>query len=179
MDALDKYKVNLKDLQAGVATYRFELDDAFFELVGGTLVKGGHADVMLSVEEKGGIYALIFHIRGVVCVPCDRCLDDMDVAVDTENVLNVKVGTEYSDEGDVVVVPEDDPACNVAWNIYEFIALSIPVAHVHEEGKCNAAMMEMLAAHLVTSEDMDDTGGGEKAEVTDPRWDKLKDIINN
>ena len=176
MDALDKYKVNLKDLQAGVATYRFELDDAFFELVGGTLVKGGHADVMLSVEEKGGIYALIFHIRGVVCVPCDRCLDDMDVAVDTENVLNVKVGTEYSDEGDVVVVPEDDPACNVAWNIYEFVALAVPVVHVHDEGQCNVEMAKTLAEHMVDSpmEKEESESGGQEI---DPRWSELKKII--
>ena len=185
MDALDKYKVNLKDLQAGVATYRFELDDAFFELVGGTLVKGGHADVMLSVEEKGGIYALIFHIQGVVCVPCDRCLDDMDVAVDTENVLHVKVGTEYSDEGDIIILPCDKAVLNVAWIIYEFIALEVPLTHVHEPGHCNAEMAEMLAAHLVTSpeegefSDDGDRGQENDGKPSDSRWDKLREILDN
>ena len=179
MSVLDNYNIDLNDVRSDAVDYRFDLDRQFFDAVESTLLRGGKVAVDLKVKKNGGAYAFVFRINGMVQVPCDRCLDDMDLMIETERELTVKVGEEYSDEGDVVVVPEDDPAFNVAWNIYEFIALSIPVAHVHEEGKCNAAMMEMLAAHLVTSEDMDDTGGGEKAEVTDPRWDKLKDIINN
>ena len=176
MDVLDNYKVNLNDLQAGVAEYRFELDDAFFETVKGTLVNGGHVSVTLHAERERGAYAFTFHIKGVVRVPCDRCLDDMEVAVDSENVLDVKLGEEYVDDGDVIVLPKDSPVFNVAWNIYEFVALAVPGVHVHDEGQCNVEMAKTLAEHMVDSpmEKEESESGGQEI---DPRWSELKKII--
>lgn len=34
----------------------------------------------------------------------------------------------------MVIVPEEDGYINVAWFMYEFIALSIPMKHVHAPG---------------------------------------------
>lgn len=91
-------------------------------------------------------------------MPCDRCLDDMEQAIDTESVLMVKLGDDYADEGELVIVPFEDGTLNVAWHIYEFIALEIPIKHVHEPGKCNVAMIEALQGHsaVISGEDEDD-----------------------
>ena len=75
---------------------------------------------------------------------------------------------------------------NVAWFIYEFIELSLPMKHVHAPGKCNKAMMGTLNKHLCTSaeeESLDDADLEEEPEdesrETDPRWDDLKKILDN
>ncbi len=99
MDVLDSYKIDLKNMRTDVAEYQFALDDAFFEAVEGTLVKSGKADADLKIRESGGAYVFTFHIKGTVHVPCDRCLDDMDVEIETERMLTVKLGDEYADEG--------------------------------------------------------------------------------
>lgn len=97
MDVLDSYKIDLKNMRTDVAEYQFALDDAFFEAVEGTLVKSGKADADLKIRESGGAYVFTFHIKGTVHVPCDRCLDDMDVEIETERMLTVKLGDEYAD----------------------------------------------------------------------------------
>lgn len=113
-------------------------------------------------------------------MPCDRCLDDMDVEIETERMLTVKLGDEYADEGDMMILPYEDAILNVAWIIYEFIVLEVPLTHVHEPGHCNVEMMEALAAHLVTSSEKPDGSEEEKGadeesgKPVDPRWNKLK-----
>ena len=185
MDVLDSYKIDLKNMRTDVAEYQFALDDAFFEAVKGTLVKSGKADADLKLRESGGAYVFTFHIKGTVHVPCDRCLDDMDVEIETERMLTVKLGDEYADEGDMMILPYEDAILNVAWIIYEFIVLEVPLTHVHEPGHCNVEMMEALAAHLVTSSEKPDGSEEEKSadeesdKPIDPRWNKLKKILDN
>ena len=44
---------------------------------------------------------------------------------------------------------------NVAWNIYEFISLEVPMRHVHPEGECHGEVEELLeqygAEYLISS----------------------------
>ena len=102
--------------------------------------------------------------------------------------------TEYAEEGDnLIVIPEEEGEINVAWFMYEFIALAIPMKHIHAPGKCNKAMTSKLNKHLKTNanEDSDvddsfDAGGGEDIvieeeveEQIDPRWNELKKILDN
>ena len=134
------------------------------------------------------MFEMNFQIEGVVMVPCDRCLDDMEIPIDTHNRLVVKFGKEYAEESDeVVVIPEDEGAINLAWFLYEFIALAIPMKHVHAPGKCNKAMMGALSKHLRSSADdedyMDDVEENDadldvEREI-DPRWKDLKKILDN
>ena len=84
----------------------------------------------------------------------------------------------------------DDGELNIAWFLYEFIALTIPLKHVHQAGKCNKSMSAKLRKHAARSmdesedaasyddEDVVDEVPGE-GEETDPRWDELKKIIDN
>ena len=93
--------------------------------------------------------------------------------METENVLRVKLGEEYADEGDIVVVPEQDGDINIAWYLYEFIALALPLKRVHAPGKCNNDMLGKLKKHSAGSvADVDEDGEQE----VDPRWAGLKNI---
>lgn len=184
MDVLGSYRIDLKNMRTDSETYRFSLDNAFFDAVEGTLVRNGNVGVTLRVSKAAGIYELRFHIEGCVTVPCDRCLDDMELRIDTESVLRAKLGDEYADEGDMVVVPFEDGTLDVAWHIYEFIVLEVPIQHVHEPGHCNTEMIKVLAQHSATIRDEADDNSGEDTgddggKPTDPRWDKLKEILDN
>ena len=53
------------------------------------------------------MFEMDFRIEGVVSVPCDRCLDDVEIPIETRNRLVVKFGKEYAEESEeVVVIPE-------------------------------------------------------------------------
>ena len=89
-----------------------------------------------------------FRQKALSFVPCDRCLDEMEITHLTSDKLKVKLGSSFAEEGDIVVVPEEDGYINIAWFLYEFIALNIPMKHVHAPGKCNKGMVGKLSKHL-------------------------------
>ena len=166
------------------AQYEFQLDNQFFMDLDAPEVQKGHVNVALNVRKTSGIYQLDFHLEGQVIVICDRCLDEMEQPIETEDRLKVKLGSEYSEVDDMVVVPEEEGYINVAWFIYEFIALSIPMKHVHAPGKCNKDMVSKLSKHLrVSGDDEEEFEGMEdivdEPREIDPRWNELKKILDN
>ena len=166
------------------AEYEYRLDNQFFLDLDASEVQKGQVNVILKVRKTSGVYQLDFHTKGKVVVICDRCLDEMEQLIETEDQLKVKLGSEYSEVDDIVVVPEEDGYINVAWFIYEFIALSIPMKHVHAPGKCNKDMESKLSKLLrVSADEEDEFENSDESEETshpiDPRWNELKKILDN
>ena len=167
------------------AEYQYQLDNDFFLDLDAPEVQKGQVNVTLKVRKTSGIYQLDFHTEGKVIVICDRCLDEMEQPIETEDRLKVKLGSEYSEVDDMVVVPEEEGYINVAWFIYEFIALSIPMKHVHAPGKCNKDMVSKLSKHLrVSADDEEDefdsiVDTDDRPQEIDPRWNELKKILDN
>lgn len=162
----------------------------FFAHIDGPEVQKGKVNVELTVKKTSRAFELSFQTEGIVWVPCDRCLDEMEQPVTSSDKLMVKFGHEYAEEGDnLIVIPEEEGEINVAWFMYEFIALAIPMKHVHAPGKCNKAVTSKLNKHLRTSGDDDaeeSFGAGEDIvvedeaeEQIDPRWNELKILDNN
>ena len=187
----DKYKIDLKGMQADSMNFEFVLDNEYFAHIDGPEVQKGKVNVQLSVKRTSRSFELNFQTDGTVCVPCDRCLDDMEVSVTSTDRLVVKFGHEYAEEGDnLIVIPEEEGAINVAWFMYEFIALAIPMKHVHAPGKCNKAMTSKLSKHLKRDANSDNADDFEDDDITiededaeevqiDPRWNELKKILDN
>jgi uncharacterized metal-binding protein YceD (DUF177 family) len=182
----DKYKIDLKGMKEDVANYDFLLDNTFFSDIDSPEVQKGKVNVALTVKRTSGAFELSFQTNGFVIVACDRCLDDMEQAVESSDKIFVKFGADYSEEGDnLVVVPEDEGEINVAWFMFEFVALAIPMKHVHAPGKCNKEMTSKLKCHLRTEagdEDADmemSDGDAEAEDKFDPRWSELKKILDN
>ena len=169
MNGLESLKIDLKGLKDEETSLDFILDEGYFEALDGADVKKGSLHVSVSIRKATGFFEFNFHTDGIVIIPCDRCLDDMELPVDTDNRLIVKLGSNYSEEDDIIVVPEDEGILDMAWFIYEFVTLAIPIRHVHAPGKCNPAMtkaLEELSADRSSDE--------ESTQPIDPRWEKLK-----
>ena len=92
----------------------------------------------------------------------------MDQPVETDTRLTVKFGCEYSEEGDIIVMEENEGILDLTWIIYESVALAIPIRHVHAPGKCNTAMTEVLE-ELSADRSSDE----ESDQLVDPRWSEL------
>ncbi len=168
MCSLELLKVDLKGLKEEETSLDFNLDDAYFKALDGADVKNGSLHVSVSIRKATGFFEFQFHTEGIVIIPCDRCLDDMEQPVETDNRLVVKLGSAYSEEDDVIVVSEDEGILDMAWFIYEFVALVIPIRHVHAPGKCNPAMTQALE-ELSADRSSDE----ESNQPIDPRWEKL------
>jgi len=181
----DSYKVALKSLPRGASEYQFLLNNEFFANIGAEDIQKGKLTANLVVKAGGSSFDLSFTIEGVAVVSCDRCLDDMELPVATTGHLTVKFGKEFSEEGDdIVIIPEEEEYINLAWFLYEFVALSVPLKHVHLPGKCNKDMSQKLKKHSAKDGDDDEfdmgdvvvTDEGDDSETLDPRWDALKKL---
>jgi len=181
------YNISLKNLSFGVHAYAYELDRKFFEAIDGEEVRKGNVRAAVTVKRTSSTFEFDFELNGVVKVPCTRCLDDMNQEVNTRNRLIVKFGKEYSEESDeIVIIPEEEGEINIAWFLYEFIALCIPIKHVHPAGECNRTVSSKLRKHRAVSTDEEETdeelieddelAGEEDSKSQDPRWDALKGL---
>ena len=166
---LETLKIDLKGLNEGVNYLEFDLDDTYFKAIDAPEVGQGKVRVLLDITRTGNdFFTLDFHETGVVMVPCDICLDPMEQSIETTQRLEVKLGTENSEEDDLVMVAEDEGILDITWYLYEFIALAIPIKHVHAPGKCNPAMIRTLEEYSATR-------SGQEGNETpmDPRWEAL------
>ena len=171
MCSLESYKIDLKGVKDETTRLDFDLNDDFFGALDGSQLEHGALHVSVSIRKMAGFFELLFHTEGSVVVTCDRCLDDMDQPIETDNKLMVKLGDTYSEDDDTVTIDENEGMLDLSWFIYEFIMLAIPIKHVHAPGKCNSAMtqkLEELSGAVRSSE--------EEEEAIDPRWEALKHL---
>jgi len=179
-------------MSTDIQTIEYKLDNVFFSNIGSDDIQKGKLIVNLTVKKISMMFEFNFRIEGTIVISCDRCLDDMDFAVSTNNRLIVKLGREYAEESDeIVVIPEEEGEINLAWFLYEFIVLTIPIKHIHAPGKCNKVMTSKLKKYSPKSgEDNDDfdfsetdedyiNSDEEEENATDPRWDTLKGFIDD
>ena len=178
-------------MTSDVCEYEYQLGDDFFSCLDEVEIQKGDLHVSLQVTKTSGVYELDFQTEGEVVVTCDRCLDEMNQPVKSLDQLRVRLGEEYDEQEDMIIVPEDEGTINVAWYLYEFIALSIPMKHIHEPGECNEEMLKALSKHLRTIVDGDDEDEDDfdfpsddeteedESRPIDPRWNELKKILDN
>ena len=172
---LSQFLLDFQTIKESEETFSFKLNDEYFKAIEATEVHGGEIETTIKVSRKNGCFEVTFKSEGTITVDCSRCLDPISLPVSTEDKLYVKLGDDYLDEGDdIVFIPEDKQKFDVAWHIYEFIALTIPVQHTHPDGECNEEMMKMLYGS-------DNDSGNNVEEIEeeniDPRWAKLGSLL--
>ena len=191
MSKFDQYNVVLKDLNNETRLLEYKLDNIYFNKIDSPEVQKGNVTAKVSVQQKQNLYELQFTLDGSIIIPCDRCLDSMEQPIHYKEKLQVKFGDSFSEEDEIVIVPESEGAINIAWFLYEFIVLNIPIKHVHPNGECNKTMVTKLRKHITRRKDDDDEDGlalvlddddddfTTEETQTDPRWDGLQNITEN
>ena len=176
MCGLEQFKIDLKALTEGEKILDYVLDDQFFAALSDAEIQGGSLHVSGSIRKAVGFFELLLNISGTVRIPCDRCLDDMDQPIETQLCQVVKLvsqdlmgeGSGNAEQDDLVMVDENDGVLDLAWSIYETIALAVPIQHVHQPGDCNDAMMRVLNEHSAAR-----SSDADAEKEIDPRWEKL------
>lgn len=157
MGKFTAYKVNLAGKSDGHYEQDFEIGKEFFENMENNDILTADIRVHLDMDKRNDAYYCVFRCKGMLQIPCDRCLDPMDHEVDTEYRVTVKYGDSYDDGADnLLVIPYSNQYLNVAYMLYDTILLTIPIRHVHPQGKCNRAMLEALRKHRGASQDDDE-----------------------
>ncbi len=169
------FGIPFKGLKEGKHRFEFKVTDKFFERYPDSEIQQGALEVTVDLLKRATGFETVFKLTGFVMVACDRCLDEYSYKIDYEGKLFFEFGPETEEVSDeLVMLDEKEHTLDAGQYIFEFINLSLPMQNVHgtdENGKslCNQEMIEKLNQHLVNNEN---------DEISDPRWDKLKDLMN-
>jgi len=168
LKVLNDYTIQFVSLKQGIHHYEFNVDNKFFEEFDYFEFSKSNFDVELEFEKKSTMMLLNFNFSGEITVPCDRCLEDLDMDVEGEGGLIIKFGDEpYDGTDDIVILPENAYEINVAQYIYEFIEVNVPQKKAHDEADCDVETLNKLNEFKIKSNDK-----------IDPRWSGL-DKFNN
>ncbi|HRH64929.1 MAG TPA: DUF177 domain-containing protein [Bacteroidia bacterium] len=177
MNGSREFVINFGSLGKGEYEFQFEVNDSFFQRYENSIVQKGHVDVLVVLDKKENLLLFDFTLEGTVTVQCDRCLEDLDLDIESFNELIVKLGEETGEEAeDVIVISPREHELDLAQFIYEYISVLIPLRNVHEDEngnpECDPEVLKELEKHLSHDEKEGDT-------PSDPRWDGLKGINLN
>ena len=128
--------VALDSLELGAHVFDFQLDNAYFGEIENSELLGGEVKVEAHLNLREYDFDLDIAVKGLVQVTCDRCLDEMDVAIDAE-----ENEWEWDDEPKLI---------DLSWLAYELIIVNLPLVHSHQDGGCNPEMDALLQNHLCT-----------------------------
>jgi uncharacterized metal-binding protein YceD (DUF177 family) len=119
---------------------------------------------------------LNFSISGTVNAICDKCAEEFDMPIDSENKLIIKVGqSEAADEmnDDIINIAGNEQKFDLSQYIYEYIILALPSKRVHSlKSDCNKEVLKKF--NLLSIEEKTET-----KEPSDPRWKELMNIKLN
>jgi len=166
---LKNYIIPFKGLSFGVHDYNWEIDKKFFEAIENTEINEGNLTVDLNLEKQERMMIFSFSITGEIKTQCDRCLDDLYIPIELNEVMYYKFGLESKEESDdVIILSDNEYQIDISELINEYIILSLPLKKVHpadENGNndCNKEVIKKL-------EEL-----SEKKTI-DPRWEQLKNL---
>jgi uncharacterized protein len=161
---LKQFTIPFHGLKQGEHRFEYSINELFFEELGYSDIKQGNFKIDLLLLKQASMMTLDFEIAGEMSAICDRCLEEMVLAVNSEQKLFIKFGDETHEETDeVFVLSRSEQEINVAQFIYEYVILSIPTVIAHPEGECDPEIEKKLQELKPKSSD-----------TNDPRWDILK-----
>ena len=140
--------LKLDTMEAGKHRFEWHIDSAYLKAIEHTELLGGQLDaeaqVTVSEEHLGNRnYNVQLKVNGTVQVTCDRCLDEMDIAVDVQDDMTEDAQTIETKQHEI----------DLDWLAYELTIVNLPLVHSHQNGGCNPNMDKLLQNHLCTTEE--------------------------
>jgi len=170
MKDLKEFNIPFVGLKEGKHLFQYKVDNTFFELYDYNEFEKSSINVTLEFVKKSTLFELGFTASGTVNVPCDVTNEYFDLEITATLPLVVKFGQEYNDENEeILILPHEVYQFSVAQFIYEMIVLGIPNKRVHPKVLDGTMETEALEQLKIKKE--------KTVETTDPRWDKLKNLI--
>ncbi len=179
MKTTNQYVISFSGLKLGKHRFEYKIDNAFFDSYSYHDFEDCEVAVEAILDKKSTFMELAFKHKGTVKVPCDLTNEVFDLPIKGKINLVIKFGEEFNnDNEEMLILPHGEHQMDIAQYLYEMIVLSVPQKRVHpgvKEGTLGAEAMEQLSKLSATEPKVKET----KQENTDPRWDKLKQLLTD
>ena len=172
MKSLSPYLIKFSGLKEGIHLFNYELGNKFFKNFDYYDFLDAKLFAELELEKQSTLLNLKFSFNGEIEVQCDVSMESFNLDLETEHAVVVKFKDDIiSTDDKVMFMPAGSHSIDVSHLIYESIILAVPQKKVHpgiENGSLKSEIVEKLEA-LKPKKNF--------KEKTDPRWDKLKDLL--
>lgn len=174
---LKDFDIVFSGLKLGEHQFDFQIDAGFFEAFDYPDFEEAEITATVQFLKRETQLRLDLHLEGRVWVPCDITNDMFWLPLSADARVMVKFGDEFDDsDEELLILPHGEHRLNVAQYLYEMAVLAKPLKVVHPDVEAGTKGQEILdkleALAPEEPEEKDDD------EETDPRWDKLKDLLN-
>lgn len=178
---LQKYDLDIIQLQNKQYEYMFDGDDAFFEALEQDLIQQGHFQAKVVVDKSETMIHTKFEIKGVVELICDRSLDAFEYGFEAKERMIYKLGDHNEElDADMCVIRRDTQSINLASIIFEYIGSALPVKKLHPRYKTDGEEEydeEVIGEIIYTSgKEDDEIVPSPQKETVDARWEVLKKL---
>ena len=172
MKSLSPYLIKFSGLKEGIHLFNYELGNKFFKNFDYYDFLDAKLFAKLELDKQSTLLNLKFSFNGEIEVQCDVSMESFNLDLETEHAVVVKFKDDIiSTDDKVIFMPAGSHSIDVSHLIYESIILAVPQKKVHpgiENGSLKSEIVEKLEA-LKPKKNF--------KEKTDPRWDKLKDLL--
>ena len=172
MKSLSPYLIKFSGLKEGIHLFNYEIGNKFFKNFDYYDFLDAKLFAKLELEKQTTLLNLKFSFNGEIEVQCDVSMESFDLKLETEHAVVVKFKDDIiSTDDKVIFMPAGSHSIDVSHLIYESIILAVPQKKVHpgiENGSLKSEIVEKLE-ELRPKKNFN--------EKTDPRWDKLKDLL--
>ena len=173
MKDLKKFNIQFVGLKEGNHVFNYSIDNKFFETFNFDEFKSSEISITLQFIKKSTLFELEFVARGTVELPCDITNELFNQSIEAKLPLVVKFGPEFNDDNEeILILPHEAYQLNVAQFIYEMIVLAVPNKRVHPkvlDGTMKSEALTKLKELQIKEKNT--------VKETDPKWDKLKNLI--
>lgn len=180
MKELKEFTIPFVGLKVGEHQFDFEISKSFFENF--EYEEFNDVDIKLDVllVKKATLLEFTLSYNGDVNVNCDLTNEPYNQKVLGEYHFVVKFGELYNDEyEDLLIIPHGSYEVNIQQYIYESIVLAMPTRRIHpgiEDGTLKSEILTKLE-ELRPKQSNENTES--EGDTTDPRWDKLKNLLTD
>ena len=164
--------IKFSGLKEGTHLFNYELGNKFFKNFDYYDFLDAKLFARLDLEKQPTLLNLKFSFNGKIEVQCDVSMESFNLELETDHAVVIKFKDDIiSTDDKVIFMPAGSHSIDVSHLIYESIILAVPQKKVHpgiENGSLKSEIVEKLEA-LKPKKNF--------KEKTDPRWDKLKDLL--
>ena len=169
-----RFKIQFVGLKEGKHQFNYRVDNTFFESNPYDEILGAQIDVDLEFAKKSTFLELDFSAKGYLSVACDLTNEPYDESIQTSLHLIVKFGDFYEDENEeVLIIPHTETELDISQIIFEMLVLAVPIKKEHPgiaDGTLQTDILDKLEELRPKEHN--------KSQETDPRWSKLKDLLD-
>ncbi len=179
------YLIEFNKLVTGQNEFDFTLDKQFLSEFDYAPIDFCEVEVDLKLTKSEHMYDLKFDFKGKVRIACDTCAEDIDLPIHQKFGLLIKLSEANNfDDSEIIYIARTEIDIDLKQYLYESLLLALPPKKncdgLDDPKPCNEEVLDRLNHVEEFDEDEDEMEDGEdnSPKDNDPRWNKLKDLLN-